>query len=404
MKRSTLRLLTTHTGSLARPEHLADLMLRRERGEPFGAEELQREVRQAVSDAVRRQAQLGIDIVSDGEMSKPGFNNYVKDRLTGFGGEESPTPNAEFADFPDFALSVARAANIHATRRAVDSDEGTTGGVSARRAPACNGPIALADGSAVATDIANLRAALDGLRHAQPEQTVEEAFIPAASPGSVALIMANQYYPTLEAYLAALADALSAEYRAIVDSGFVLQIDCPDLAMCGHRQYAHATREEFRSAMELHVEALNQAIGSLPADRIRVHVCYGNYLGPHHLDRPFSDIVDIVLKVRADGLSFEAANSRHEHEWRVWSNVTLPHGKVLIPGVVDTHTYHVEHPRTVADRLVRLANLVGKEHVIAGTECGFGTFVGVGLPPSIGWAKLRSLVDGARLASQELFP
>jgi len=396
MKRSTRRLLTTHTGSLARPDQLAELMLKRERGEPFEPAQLEQHVRLAVSEGVQRQAALGIDIVSDGEMSKSGFNNYVKDRLSGFGGQESPTPNAEFAEFPDFALSVARAANVHTTRRAVDSEEGTAGGVSARRAPACNGPITLADGSAVATDIANLRAALAGV-------DVVEAFIPAASPGSVALIMANQYYPTLGAYLAALADALSGEYRAIVESGFLLQIDCPDLAMCGHRQYAHATRQEFRSAMELHVEALNQAIGSLPSDRIRVHVCWGNYFGPHHLDRPFSDIVDIVLKARADGLSFEASNSRHEHEWRVWIDVALPDGKVLIPGVIDTHTYHVEHPRTVADRLIRMANLVGKERVIAGTECGFGTFVGVGLPPSIGWAKLRSLVEGARLASQELF-
>jgi 5-methyltetrahydropteroyltriglutamate--homocysteine methyltransferase len=396
VKRSTERILTTHTGSLARPERLVELIVSRERGEPVDPRGMQELVRESVADVVQRQAQVGLDVVSDGEMGKPGFNNYVKDRLSGFGGEESPMPNAEFRDFPDFALSSARALIQQHGRRAVETSDGTTGGISARRAPACNGPIAMTDLDAVMTDAANLRAALAGV-------DVAEAFMTAASPGSVALIMANQYYATQQAYLEALADALSAEYRAIVERGFVLQLDCPDLAMCGHRQYADATRADFRAAMELHVEALNRAIGNLPADRIRAHVCYGNYMGPHHLDRPFRDIVDIALRINAQGLSFEAANSRHEHEWRVWSDLDVPDDKLLIPGVVDTHTYHVEHPRLIADRIVRLARIVGRENVIASPECGFGTFAGVGLPPSIGWAKLASLVEGARLASEELF-
>jgi 5-methyltetrahydropteroyltriglutamate--homocysteine methyltransferase len=383
MKRSTTRILTTHTGSLPRPPDLVELMLKKDQDEPVDEGVLDERVRTAVLDVVRRQAESGIDVISDGEFGKVGFNNYVKDRFTGFGGEQTPWRTADIADFPEFAQRQQMLAGSGGRRR---------------NAPTCIGPVAVKDPDAVRKDVANLKAALAAVG-------VEEAFIPATSPGSVALIINNQYYPSQEAYLYALADALRYEYQAIVDAGFILQLDSPDLGMCGHIQYADAGVEEFRKAMALHIEALNHALAGLPEDRLRIHLCWGNYAGPHHRDRPLSDIVAIVLKARVQGISYEAANPRHEHEWRVWEDVKLPDGKVLIPGVIDSCNTYIEHPRVVADRIVRVARIVGRENVIAATDCGFGTFVGFGaLVPSIAWAKLGSLVEGARLASAELWP
>jgi 5-methyltetrahydropteroyltriglutamate--homocysteine methyltransferase len=359
-------------------------MLQREAGEPVDASMLAARIRSAVAEVVQRQTHVGLDVVDDGEFSKPGFNNYVKDRLTGFGGEATPWRYPELADHPDF-----RPFTILPT--------GMDRPPPPRRAPSCIGDIQVKDPDAVKIDIANFKAALTGVE-------VAEAFIPSASPGSVALIIANRHYPSQEAYLFALAEALRYEYRAIVEAGFVLQLDCPDLGMFGHIHMPDASREEFRQAIEVHVEALNHAIDDLPPERIRIHLCWGNYLGPHHRDRPLTDIVDIALRVRAQGLSYEASNPRHEHEWRVWQEVELLDDKVLIPGVVDSHSNYVEHPRVVADRILRVANVVGKERVIAGSDCGFGTFVGSrNVAPSIAWAKLASLVEGARIASTEAF-
>jgi 5-methyltetrahydropteroyltriglutamate--homocysteine methyltransferase len=386
MLSSSERFLTTHTGSLPRPDDLVDLVVRREAGEPVDPSALAARVRTAVADVAQRQVDVGIDLPSDGEFSKPGFNNYVKDRLTGFGGEQTPWRLPEMADFPDFRPFTMLRPGDSAPR---------SGPV--RLAPTCIGPIAPKDPAAVRTDIANLRSALQRLN-------VAEAFMTAASPGSVALIINNAYYQTQEAYLFALADAMRDEYRAIVDAGFVLQLDCPDLGMCGHIQYANASLEEFRQAIAVHIEALNHAIQGLPANRIRVHLCWGNYLGPHTRDRPLRDIVDLVLRANVGGISYEASNPRHEHEWRVWQEVSLPPDMVLIPGVIDSHSNYVEHPQVVADRIMRVAQVVGKERVIAGSDCGFGTFAAIrNVAASIAWAKLGSLVEGARLATTQAF-
>jgi len=376
MKRSSNRILTTHTGSLARPDDLAELMIKRLDGEPVDQRALDERIRLEVRNVVRKQAEIGIDVVDDGEFGKPGFNNYVTERLAGFGGADSPWRPADLADFPDWPGQVRQ-----------------------RRRPtaACNAPISVRNLDLVRTDVANLKAALEGVQ-------VEEAFIPAASPGAVALITANEYYPSQEAYLFAIAEAMKYEYKTIVDAGFIVQFDAPDLGMCGHIHYADLSRQDFRQAIELHVEALNHAIAGLPADRMRIHLCWGNYQGPHHRDRPLGDVIDIALKAKVQGVSFEASNPRHEHEWRVWQDLKLPEGKILIPGVIDSHTNYIEHPQLVADRIVRIARLVGRENVIAGTDCGFGTFVEARqVVPSVGWAKLGSMVEGAKLASTELW-
>ena len=383
MQWSANRILTTHTGSLPRPADLAELMLQVDRDEAVDTGKLAERVRTAVGEVVRRQAETGLDVISDGEYSKVGFNNYVKDRYSGFGGEQTPWRAADVADFPDLIEQQRFLAERLGSRT--------------RNAPTCIGPVALRDPDAVRADVANLKEALAGVG-------VSEAFIPATAPGSVALIIANRYYPSQEAYLYALAEALREEYRIIVEGGFLLQLDAPDLGMCGHVQYADASREAFRSAMALHIEALNHAIAGLPADRLRIHLCWGNYVGPHHRDRPLSEIIDLVLRANVQGISFEAANPRHEHEWRVWQETALPDDRILIPGVIDSCSSYIEHPQVVADRIVRLARIVGRERVIASTDCGFGTFVAFrSVVPSVAWAKLAALVEGARLASAELW-
>jgi 5-methyltetrahydropteroyltriglutamate--homocysteine methyltransferase len=367
MQRSVDRILTTHAGSLPRPASFVQAIL-------GGGRPSEGEVAAAVRDVVRRQAETRIDVVSDGEMSKTGFHTYVGDRLSGFGGR-SPWPQwADIADFPDYAEKLTR------PRAEVPR-------------PRCEGPIGVKDPDAVQRDVVNLRTALDGV-------DVVEAFVPAVSPGVIAHGLANDFYPTHEEYLFALADALAYEYRAITDAGFLLQVDCPDLAMIRHGPFADAPLEDFRRAIELDVDALNQALHGIPPDRVRVHVCWGNYPGPHHRDVPLRDIVDVVLRVRAGAVYVEGANPRHAHEWTVWEDVALPDDRVLIVGVIDTVTNHVEHPELVAERLVRLARIVGRERVIGATDCGFGTYAGVDtVHPSIAWAKLRALVEGAEIAT-----
>jgi 5-methyltetrahydropteroyltriglutamate--homocysteine methyltransferase len=381
MKRSADRFLTTHTGSLPRPDDLVRTMFAKEEGVPVDAGALGARIRSAVADVVRRQADAGLDIVSDGELSKPSYATYPKDRLTGFGGTSQPLQYRDLVDFPELAKRVF-------------GDPGR----SRRKTPACNAPIGVRDERAAPADAENLAAALRAV-------TVEEAFLSAASPGVISLFFRDDHYGSHEAYLAAIADAMRHEYEAVVAAGFVLQVDCPDLAMGRHIQFADLSLEQFRKMARLHVEALDHALAGVPPDRVRMHVCWGNYEGPHHHDVALADIIDVVFAARPSGISFEAANPRHAHEWRVFERVRVPEGKVLIPGVLESKTNYIEHPELVAQRIGRYATLVGRENVIAGTDCGYGTWVGqAAVDPGVVWAKLASLAEGARLASREFWP
>ena len=378
MQRSTDRVLTTHTGSLPRPPELLQMLYARERGSQDQAD-FEGTLSQAVADVVRRQAEAGIDVLNDGEMGKIGYSTYVKDRLTGFEGEGAAIGLGDLVDFPAFAQRMF-------------SEVGEER--SFLQMPACSGPIAVKDREQLRRDIENLRAARQGVE-------ARDVFMTAASPGVIALFFANQHYPTREAYLAAIADAMREEYEAIVQAGFVLQLDCPDLAMGRHIQFNDATLEEFRRQATLNVEALNHATQRIDPDRMRMHLCWGNYEGPHHRDVELNDIVDIVLSARPNGVSLEACNPRHEHEWAVFEDVKLPDGKVLIPGVIDSTNNYVEHPELVAQRLRRYVQLVGQESVMAGSDCGFGTFAGFStVDPAITWAKFQAMAEGARRASK----
>jgi 5-methyltetrahydropteroyltriglutamate--homocysteine methyltransferase len=376
VKRSTERFLTTHTGSLPRPPDLIRMMFAREEGVPVDVSALAVRVRGAVEDVVRMQAESGLDVVNDGEMSKPSYATYIKDRLHGFGGESHALIYQDLAEFPELA-------------RRVFGDPGR----SRRRTPACTGPISVRDPRAAQADAEVVTAALARAKAA-------EGFLSAASPGVISLFFRNDHYASHEAYLAAIAEAMRHEYETVARAGLILQIDCPDLAMGRHIQYAQLSLAEFRKAARLHVEALNHATGNIPREQLRMHVCWGNYEGPHHYDVALADIIDIVLSARPAAISFEAANPRHGHEWTVFERVKLPEDKILIPGVIESKTNYIEHPELVAQRIGRYATLVGRERVIAGTDCGFGTWVGqAAVDPGVAWAKMRSLAEGARLAS-----
>jgi 5-methyltetrahydropteroyltriglutamate--homocysteine methyltransferase len=380
MKISTDRFLTTHTGSLPRPPELIRMMFAREEGVPVDPAALAARVTAAVEEVVAKQAAAGLDVVNDGEMSKPSYATYIKDRLEGFGGQSQSLVYQDLAEFPDLAKRVF-------------GDPGR----SRRRTPACDGPIAVRDPRAAQADADTVNAALARVK-------VAEGFLSAASPGVISLFFRNDYYGSHEAYLAAIAEAMRHEYETVARAGLVLQIDCPDLAMGRHIQYARLGLEEFRKAARLHVEALNHATRNIPPEQLRMHVCWGNYEGPHHYDVPLADILDVVFAARPAGISFEAANPRHGHEWEVFEHVKLPEGKILIPGVIESKTNYIEHPRLVAQRLARYARLVGRERVVAGTDCGFGTWVGqAAVDPGVAWAKMASLAEGARLASRELW-
>jgi 5-methyltetrahydropteroyltriglutamate--homocysteine methyltransferase len=383
VKRSTERILTTHTGSLPRPPDLAAALLGSVESHPE-SEHLRERVQAAVREAVRRQVAAGIDVISDGEMSKPGFAHYVKDRLTGFQGPTAARPFAprDLLDFPEVG------------RRLFVSD--------GKELP--RPPMPTNDGPINYIGWHQLAAVLDTLSAEVENQSLAEAFLPAVSQGCVAMLMGTTYYHSRRDFLYALADALSEEYRSIVSRGFLLQIDCPDLALGRHLEFPHASMAEFRVAIEGHVEALNHALDGIDADRVRVHVCWGNYPGPHHHDVVLADILEILYQVNASGLSVEGANPRHEYEWAVFEQVPLPADKVLIPGVIDTCTNYIEHPETVAQRIERYAQVVGRERVIAGTDCGFATIAGrSAVVPNIAYAKLASLAEGARLASSRLW-
>jgi 5-methyltetrahydropteroyltriglutamate--homocysteine methyltransferase len=381
MRRSVDRFLTTHTGSLPRPEELIRTMFAREEGVPVDASALAAQIRSAVAGVVGKQVEAGVDVVNDGEQSKPSYATYIKDRLHGFGGASHPLQYQDLVDFPGMA-------------RRVFGDPGRA----RRKTPACTGPISVRDRDAAQADADNLRAALAGA-------PVAEGFLTAASPGVISLFFRDDHYGSHEAYLAAIAEAMRHEYETIARAGLVLQIDCPDLAMGRHIQFANLSLPDFLKMARLHIEALNHALAGVPADRVRLHLCWGNYEGPHHYDVPLADILEVVFTARVGAVSFEASNPRHAHEWRVFERIKLPEGTIIIPGVLDSTTNFIEHPELIAERITRYARLVGREQVIAGTDCGFGTWVGqAAVDPDIAWAKLRSMAEGARLASREFWP
>jgi 5-methyltetrahydropteroyltriglutamate--homocysteine methyltransferase len=380
MKRSTDRFLTTHTGSLPRPADLIRMMYAKEEGVPVDAEALSRRVAEAVAEVVRKQAEAGVDIVDDGEMSKPSYATYIKDRLNGFGGEGNTFVYQDLSDFPNLAKRVF-------------GDPGR----SRRKTPACNAPISVRDRAAAQGDADHLEAALAAVQ-------VEDAFLTAASPGVVSLFFRNEHYASEEAYLFAIAEAMRVEYETIAKAGFVLQIDCPDLGMGRHIQHADLSVAQWRKKAELHVEVLNHAVANIPAEQLRMHLCWGNYEGPHHCDVPLADVIDIVFRAKPSAISLEAANPRHAHEWKLFETVKLPAGKLLIPGVIESKSNFIEHPELVAQRIGRYANLVGRENVIAGSDCGFGTWVGqAAVDPDVVWAKMAAMAEGARIASREYF-
>ncbi len=364
---------TTHTGSLPRPPELVERW-KSVLDSGVGADQLEPAIRHAVREIVDRQREIGLDLINDGEMGKISYATYVKDRLTGFGGEARTPPIPELRDFPEFARRVDPAYGLSTS-------------------PACNDKVQLKDPDAVKRDIEHLLDATGG--------DASQCFMSAASPGVVSVFFRNDYYATREDYLSALVDALRPEYQAIVEAGLILQLDCPDLGMGRQMQFSRLSDDEFRNEAALNVEALNAAVSGLPANRLRMHVCWGNYEGPHHKDIDLSKIIDIVLRAAPAGIALEASNPRHAHEWAVFKDVPLPADKYLIPGVIDSTSNYIEHPDLVAQRLDRYTSLVGPHRVVAGADCGFGTFVGASqVEANIAWAKLATLVEGARLASR----
>lgn len=378
MKTSTERILTTHVGSLPRSKPVTDTVFALEKGE--SAPEADTIIREAVEAVVSRQVEAGIDIVSDGEMSKISYATYIKDRITGFDGDSERNPPSDLEEFPGFLERQA-----------------SSGGTPSYRRPCCVGEIAVKDMAPVKTDIDNMQSAM--ARH-QPV----EGFMNAASPGVIALFQPNKHYATDEAYLQALADAMAHEYRAIVDAGLVLQLDSPDLGLGRHMLFKGKSDEEYRQRCDLHVDALNHALDGIPKDRVRLHVCWGNYEGPHHHDAPMEMVLPIALRANVGALLFESSNPGHAHEWEVFAATKLPDDLILVPGVLDSTTNFVEHPRLVAQRIARFADIVGRERVIAGTDCGFSTFAGFGaVDEDIVYAKLASMAEGAAIASDELW-
>ncbi len=380
MQRSSERFLTTHTGSLPRPEELIRIMYAKEEGVPVERAALAAQVRAAVADVVKKQIAAGVDLVNDGEMSKPSYATYVKDRLNGFGGTGNTFVYQDLAEFPTL-------------EKRVFGDPGR----SRRKTPACNAPISVRDPAAARVDVENLKAAVGGTK-------ASGAFMSAASPGVVSLFFRNDHYKDHESYLHAIAEAMRDEYEAVTKAGIVLQIDCPDLGMGRHIQYANLNLEEFRKRIRVHIEALNHALRNIPPEQLRMHLCWGNYEGPHHYDVPFADIIDIVFMARPAAISFEAANPRHAHEWTLFERVKLPEGKVLIPGVIESKSNFVEHPELIAQRIGRYATLVGRENVMAGSDCGYGTWVGqAAVDPQVVWAKMAAMAEGARIATKQFW-
>lgn len=385
MKNSIDRILTTHVGSLPRSKAVTDVVFGRERGDPISDTDFGTVIRGAVEDVVARQRSAGVDVVSDGEMSKISYATYIKDRLTGFDGDSSRDPPADLQDFPAYLAKLAN-----------------SGGTPSYRRPRCVGEIKPKDARPLADDIAWFKGALaDQTGRGDP---ATDAFMNAASPGVIALFQPNDHYPSHERYLEALAEAMRIEYETIVSAGLLLQIDAPDLGLGGHTLFKGRPVEEYRRLAELHVEILNHALRNCPADRLRMHICWGNYEGPHHHDVPMDVVLPIALKAKPQALLFEASNPRHAHEWMCFRDTPIPQDKILVPGVLDSVTNFIEHPLLVAERIERFAAIVGRERVIAGTDCGFSTFAGFGvIDADIVYAKLSTMAEGARIASERLW-
>jgi 5-methyltetrahydropteroyltriglutamate--homocysteine methyltransferase len=380
VQRSRDRFLTTHTGSLPRPDDLIRMMYAKEEGVPVDPAALAVRVKAAVAEVVQKQADAGVDLINDGEMSKPSYATYIKDRLDGFGGTGNTFVYQDLSEFPRL-------------EKRVFGDPGR----SRRKTPACNAPIAVRDRRAPEIDAENLKTALSHVKSVG-------GFMSAASPGVVSLFFRNDHYKDFQSYLFAIADAMRHEYETIAKAGLVLQIDCPDLAMGRHIQYADLSLADFRKRAQLHLEALDHAVTNIPAEQLRMHLCWGNYEGPHHRDVPLADIIDIVLKAKPVAISFEAANPRHAHEWTVFESVKIPDEKVLIPGVIESKSNFIEHPEVIAQRIGRYAKCVGRENVIAGSDCGYGTWVGqAAVDPDVVFAKLKAMADGAALATRQFW-
>ena len=380
MRLSTDRILTTHVGSMPRPQALVDVLLKKDHGEAYDQGEYDTTIKDAVAAVVKRQVEAGVDVPSDGEASKVSYSTYMMDRLTGFGGDNKRKVALDLAPYPEFREKMGRMTGSQEFRRA-----------------SCIGPIAVKDLQPLQIDIDNMLAAMKACG-------VAEGFMNSASPGLVTAFQPNEYYPTHEDYVWALSDAMKQEYRMIVDSGLILQLDCPDLAMARHTGFQDLSEAEFVKRAEIHVEAMNAALEGIPAEKVRMHVCWGNYEGPHDHDIDLIKILDVILKAKPAGVLFEAANARHQHEWKVWAEAKLPQDKVLIPGLIDSCSNYVEHPELVAQGVERFAAIVGRERVLAGTDCGFGTFAGFGkLDGEIAYKKLRSLSEGAAIASKRLW-
>jgi len=375
------RILTTHTGSLPRPDDLIAMMWEREDGTDIDPAALSDRIATAVTECVQRQADAGVDIVNDGEMSKPSYATYVKDRLDGFAGES--IQNYFFQDLDDYPRSAEIVAGNPGRRK--------------RSAPACTSEISVKDPEAAVHDMINLCAARD-------EVDVPGIFSSAASPGVVSLFFGNLHYATDEAYVMAIAEAMRHEYEAIAAAGAYVQVDCPDLAMGRHTVYADLDRNAFRARIALNVAAINHAVRNIDAAQLRMHLCWGNYPGPHHHDVPITDIIDIVWDAKPQTILVEAANPRHAHEWELFESVDVPDGKLLCPGVIEPQSNYIEHPEVVAQRIERYGRVLGPERIMAGVDCGFSVHVGMqGIDPDVAWAKLASLSQGAALASARLF-
>jgi 5-methyltetrahydropteroyltriglutamate--homocysteine methyltransferase len=380
MKRSSERILTTHVGSLPRSQAVTDVLFAREKGPLADEAAGHATIAAAVQDVVRRQVEVGIDVVSDGEMSKISYATYVANRFTGFAGDTPREPGQDLVEFPGLLKKLAE-----------------RGATAKYRRPRCVGDIRVKDSKPLQADI-------DHLRQAAARARPAEAFLNAASPGVIALFQPNDYYKTADAYLEAVAEALRTEYEAITGAGLLVQIDAPDLGMGRHTMYRNASVGEFLERAAVHVEVLNHALRNVSADRVRMHVCWGNYEGPHHHDVPMEQLLPVVIRAKPQALLFEAANPRHAHEWVVFKETRIPDDKILIPGVLSSTTNYVEHPLLVAERICRFADIVGRERVIAGSDCGFSTFAGFGpVEPDIAYMKLAAMAEGARIASKRLW-
>lgn len=372
------KIKTTHVGSLPRTQRVVDFIFAREKGEPYDEAEFDACMSEACAETVRRQAEAGIDIVSDGETSKISYATYVKDRYTGFSGDSPRNAPEDLKRFPGFLKRLA-----------------DDGGTPQYARPMCTGEVKSKGQGELLKDIGNLKKGMEAAG-------AKEGFMNAASPGVISLFLPNSHYPSREAYLGALADAMREEYRAIVDAGLLLQLDCPDLALSRHMLFADLPDGEFLKIAESHVEALNHALEGIPRDRVRVHICWGNYEGPHICDIPMEKVFPVLMKVRAGQVLFETSNPRHGHEWTVFRDrrAEIPQDMILVPGVVDSTTNFVEHPELVCERVLRFCSIVGADRVIAGSDCGFGTFAGFGaVDPDIAYAKLSALAEGTALAS-----